>query len=94
MVQAPPGQPYLDARTEPFEWTKGAVERRVDAALPRVTIRGKVTEVGTGKPVAGAGLASSANSSGASRSSSPFSFGWTGPDGSVPVRGGAPIGPS
>ena len=38
-----------------FDWPKGAIEQSVDLALPRgVLIRGKVTEEGSGKPVAGA----------------------------------------
>ena len=37
------------------EWPKGAIEQSVDVALPRgVVVRGKITEEGTGRPVAGA----------------------------------------
>ncbi len=51
----PDGQPYLTAITAYFEWPKGAVEHSVDLTLPRgVMIRGKVTEEGSGKPVADA----------------------------------------
>jgi len=55
---APEGQPYhLSGWTKIFAWTKGALEHRVDLALPRGTvIRGKVTEEASGKPVAGAML--------------------------------------
>ena len=54
-VSAPSGQPYLTASTKIFDWPKGAVEHRIDLALPRgVVIRGKVVEEGSGKPVAGA----------------------------------------
>ena len=42
-----------------FNWPKGAVEYPIDLALPRgVLIRGKVTEEGSGKPVAGASISS------------------------------------
>ncbi len=48
----PEGQPYLTARQD-FEWPKGAIEHPVDLALSRgIVIRGKVTEEGSGKPVA------------------------------------------
>ncbi len=51
---APEGQPYLTSR-QVFDWPKGAVEYPIDLALPRgVVIRGKVTEEGSGNPVAGA----------------------------------------
>ena len=54
---APAGTALSDVRTQEFEWPKGAVEHPVDLALPRgVVIRGKVTEEGSGKPVAGAML--------------------------------------
>ena len=53
-VSAPAGQVYLDAYQR-FEWPKGAVEYTFDLSLSRgVVIRGKVTEEGSGKPVAGA----------------------------------------
>ena len=53
-VLAPQGQPYLNVRTQEFEWIKGTIEHRVDLVLPRgVMIRGKVTEEGSGKPIAG-----------------------------------------
>jgi RNA polymerase sigma factor (sigma-70 family) len=51
---APDGQPYLNA-SKVFPWPKGAIEYPVDLALPRgAVIRGKVTEEGSGKAVAGA----------------------------------------
>ncbi len=54
MAAPPDGEPYLSARTR-FSWSKGAVEHPVDLALPRgVMVRGKVTEDGSGRPVAGA----------------------------------------
>jgi len=50
----PEGQPYM-AREVELRWTKGAVKKELDLTLPRgVLIRGKVTEEGTGKPVAAA----------------------------------------
>ena len=53
-AQSPDGAPYLIAGKQ-GEWPKGAVEQSVDIALPRgVVVRGKVTEEGTGRPVAGA----------------------------------------
>jgi len=48
------GQPYLSVLKD-FDWPKGAVEHSIDLALPRgVVIRGKVTEQGSGKAIAGA----------------------------------------
>jgi protocatechuate 3,4-dioxygenase beta subunit len=53
----PQGQPYLPA-SKGIEWPKGALEQSVDIALPRgISIRGKVTEAGSGKPVPGAAVA-------------------------------------
>ena len=50
------GQPYL-IRGGRVDWPKGALEQTLNIALPRgVLIHGKVTEQGTGKPVAGAQL--------------------------------------
>jgi RNA polymerase sigma factor (sigma-70 family) len=55
-VFPPEGQPYL-ARELEFAWTKGAVKKDVDLTLPRgVLVHGKVTERGTGRPVAGASV--------------------------------------
>ncbi len=57
MVFAPEGQPYLNVGTGIFAWPKGQVEHRVNLVLRRGTvIRGKVTEEGSGRPVAGAAL--------------------------------------
>ncbi len=54
MAFPPAGQPYMIVN-KAFDWPKGAVEHRVDLALSRgMLIRGKVTERGSGKPVAGA----------------------------------------
>jgi RNA polymerase sigma factor (sigma-70 family) len=50
----PAGQPYLTINQR-LDWPKGAVERSLDLALPRgVSIRGEVTEEGSGQPIAGA----------------------------------------
>jgi RNA polymerase sigma factor (sigma-70 family) len=52
----PEGQPYLPQEAE-IAWDKGAVKKEVEFRLPRgVLIRGKVTEQGTGRPVAGASV--------------------------------------
>jgi hypothetical protein len=51
---APGGQPYLHAG-QTLAWPREATEQAVALALPRgVLIRGKVTEEGTGQPVADA----------------------------------------
>jgi protocatechuate 3,4-dioxygenase beta subunit len=53
-VFAPEGTPYLGV-THRVQWPQGAVKHEVEIRLPRgVLVRGKVTEAGTGKPVAGA----------------------------------------
>jgi protocatechuate 3,4-dioxygenase beta subunit len=50
----PERQPYLIASGR-IDWPKGALEQSLDLVLPRgVLIRGRVTEEGSGKPVAGA----------------------------------------
>ncbi len=50
----PERQPYLNVEKN-LEWPKGAIEHSVDLALPRgILVRGKVTEEGSGKPIAGA----------------------------------------
>jgi hypothetical protein len=57
-VQAlpPKGQPYLSA-SERFTWPKGAVEHPLDLALPQgVDVLVKVTEKGTGTPIANAAV--------------------------------------
>jgi hypothetical protein len=54
---APNGEPYLRGGTGIFEWTKGTLERRVDLVLKRgLTLRGRVVEEGSGRPVEGAAL--------------------------------------
>jgi RNA polymerase sigma factor (sigma-70 family) len=56
MAFPPPGESYL-ARRVSLTWPKGVVKREVEIKLERgVVIRGKVTEAGSGKPVAGAYL--------------------------------------
>jgi hypothetical protein len=53
-TMAPEGGPYLNVGKE-MEWPKGAIEHSVDLTLPRgILVRGKVTEEGSGKPIAGA----------------------------------------
>ncbi len=53
-AQPPEGEPYLPAHGR-INWPKGTLEQSLDLALPRgVPVRGKVTEEGTGRPVAGA----------------------------------------
>ncbi len=53
-VAPPEGQPYVTT-LNPIDWPKGAVTHAVNLVLPRgVLIRGKVTEQGSGRPVAGA----------------------------------------
>jgi RNA polymerase sigma factor (sigma-70 family) len=78
----PRGEPYLGAG-QGVDFPKGVVRRKVNLTLPRgALIRGKVTEAGSGKPVAGARVA--------------FNAGYedsvsTGPDGSYQI-GVAPGG--
>jgi RNA polymerase sigma factor (sigma-70 family) len=56
-VYAPEGTPYLTANPPAITWPKGAIEHSVDVALPRgALIHGNVTEVGSGKAVAGANV--------------------------------------
>jgi RNA polymerase sigma factor (sigma-70 family) len=51
---APDGSAYL-TRVMVFDWPKGKVKHEVEVKLPRgVMVRGKVTEAGSNKPVAGA----------------------------------------
>jgi RNA polymerase sigma factor (sigma-70 family) len=82
-VFAPPGQPYLDVRTEEAEWPKGAIEHRVDLVLPRgVVIRGKVTEEGSGRPIPGTMLGYLSRPSRAPQFEAGFGRARAGPDGS------------
>ncbi len=54
MASPPEGQPYMGV-IKTIDWPKGAVEQPVDLVLSRgMLIRGKITERGSGKPVAGA----------------------------------------
>src|SRR5205085_7992079 len=49
-----PGEPYLNAFVG-VDFPRGVVRREIEVKLPRgVPVRGKVTEAGSGKPVAGA----------------------------------------
>jgi RNA polymerase sigma factor (sigma-70 family) len=51
-VSAPDGQPYLGMK-KTLTWPRGAVQQELPVALPRgVFVRGKVTEAGSGNPVA------------------------------------------
>jgi protocatechuate 3,4-dioxygenase beta subunit len=53
---APEGEPYLAVSKSVWK-PRGAETQRVDLALPRgVFVRGRVTEAGSGKPVAGAAV--------------------------------------
>jgi RNA polymerase sigma factor (sigma-70 family) len=50
----PDAQPYLSNRQR-IDWPKGAVTHSADLALPRgVSLRGSVTDEGSGRPVSGA----------------------------------------
>jgi RNA polymerase sigma factor (sigma-70 family) len=52
----PTGEPYL-AIEKRFKWEAGKVKLRMDLPLPRgVLVRGKITEAGSGKPVARAAV--------------------------------------
>lgn len=54
---APAGKPYLNSTSGMFTWVKGTVERRVDLMLqPGTLLSGRVTEQGSGRPVAGTAL--------------------------------------
>jgi protocatechuate 3,4-dioxygenase beta subunit len=81
-VLAPEEQPYLNVRTAEFAWTKGALEHRMDLTLPRgIVIRGRVTEEGSGEPIAGTMLGYLAGSPADPREPW-FGNAWSGPDGS------------
>jgi RNA polymerase sigma factor (sigma-70 family) len=55
-VFAPEGPPYLPSRVG-FAWTKGAVKKEIDVKLQRgIVIKGKVSEEGTGRSLAGASV--------------------------------------
>ena len=52
----PTGQPYLLSSVE-FAWSKGAVKKAIEIALPRgVVINGKVVEERTGLPIGGSSI--------------------------------------
>jgi RNA polymerase sigma factor (sigma-70 family) len=56
-VYAPPGEPYVGAGCD-VDFPRGVVKRQVELVLPRAAlVRGRVTEAGSGKPVAGAYVA-------------------------------------
>jgi RNA polymerase sigma factor (sigma-70 family) len=56
MVYPAEGEPYLAVRQE-VVWPRGAVKHAVEIKVPRgVLVRGRVTEAGSGRPVAGAGV--------------------------------------
>jgi RNA polymerase sigma factor (sigma-70 family) len=56
-ARVPEGQLYLNAAAGSIRWPKGAIEHRLDLVLSRGTlIQGKVTEEGSGRPVARAML--------------------------------------
>ncbi len=81
-VLAPQGQPYLNVRTAEFAWPKGALEHRIDLTLPKgIVIRGRVTEEGSGKPIAGTMLGYLAGLP-ADPLEPWFGNTWAGPDGS------------
>ena len=84
-VTAPEGQPYLGV-SKLFDWPKGAVEYPIDLALPRgAVIRGKVTEDGSGKPVAGARVSFGTRRTAGDRSGNLNGRAASGPDGSFQI---------
>ena len=88
-VHATAGEPYLSAAHE-FEWAPGRVEFSVDFTLNRgITVRGRVTEEGSGWPIAGCYVCFASRSERGEdvRESDAM----TGPDGSFLL--GAPAGP-
>src|SRR5262249_18084674 len=75
---APDGELYMPA-SQGVHFDKGVVRREVELALPQgVPIRGKVTEAGSGKPVAGAFVTYNGDSNVRARS---------GPDGTYQLGG-------
>jgi protocatechuate 3,4-dioxygenase beta subunit len=88
-AQAPEGAPYLVVG-QPHEWPKGAVEQSVDVALPRgQVVRGRITEEGSGRPVAGAVVRAvpdrPPNAAALGETSAQGTFAVTGPDGTYRV---------
>src|SRR5262249_31982441 len=52
----PEGTPYLSVSKD-VAWPRGAARQQIDLALPRgVLVRGRVTEAGSGRAVAGAAI--------------------------------------
>ena len=81
-VFAPKGQPYLSAGRI-FDWPKGAIQHSLDLSLVRgIVIRGRVTEEGSGKPVAGAMVDALSPDSNAEAGNT---LSETGPDGSFQI---------
>jgi hypothetical protein len=90
-AQSPDGAPYLWTFKQ-GEWPKGAIEQSVDLALPRgVVVRGKITEEGTGRPIAGAVVRVTSYPSPGGPPPAMSVPGVTGPDGTYRVA--APPGP-
>jgi RNA polymerase sigma factor (sigma-70 family) len=84
-VTAPEGQPYLGV-WKVLDWPKGAVEYPLDLPLPRgVVIRGKVTDDGSGKPVAGARINFGTRRTAGDRSGTLNGRAASGPDGSFQI---------
>ncbi len=84
-AQSPDGAPYLIAMKR-GEWPKGSVEQSVDIALTRgVVVRGKITEEGTGRPIAGAVVCVTPNAASGGRFVNASNSAATGPDGSYCV---------
>jgi hypothetical protein len=50
------GEPYLPV-TQEITWPRAAIKHEVEVKVPRgLLVRGKVTEAGSGQPIAGAGI--------------------------------------
>jgi hypothetical protein len=87
----PDGAPYLMAGRQ-GEWPKGAVEQSVDVALHRgAVVHGKITEEGSGRPIAGAVVRFACYDYAAGQTVDLSVPAATGPDGSYRVI--APPGP-
>jgi beta-lactamase regulating signal transducer with metallopeptidase domain len=90
-TQSADGVPYLMAFKQ-GEWPKGAIEQSADIALIRgVVVGGKITEEGTGRPVAGAVVRVTPPPSGGGPPPSAGVPGLTGPDGTYRIA--TPPGP-
>ena len=78
----PRGQPYLSVYKD-FRWPKGSVEHAIDLVLPRgILVRGKVTEQGSGKPIAEARVIFNAHSRPDAKVTESSTSGLTADDGS------------